>query len=341
MLLKTLSEAMGPSGFEGEVRDLIRSAIRPLVDQVETDVLGSLICKKGTDKAGPRVLLDAHMDEVGLMVVDIEESGLLKFRTLGGIDPRVLVSKPVRVGKEKHSGVIGSKPIHLQDHDESQRPLGIDRLYIDIGATDRADAEKHVSRGDVAVFATEFGPIGENCIKGKALDDRLGCAVLIETLRNTYDLPLIGAFTVQEELGLLGATAVAHRVRPDVAIALETTVCFDVVGAPSHGQGTILGRGPALTVQDSRTIANARFLEFMLAVAEKAQVPVQLRRVKGGSNDFGAIHVAGEGVVGGSISIPGRYLHAPAQIASLDDYENAIRLTDAILQELATGGWTG
>lgn len=340
MLLKTLTEAMGPSGFEDEIRDAIRGELSTSGYPMYTDVLGSLYVENGSTQSGPRVMLDAHMDEVGLMIVHIEENGLLRFRPLGGIDPRVLVSKPVRIGTDKRYGVIGAKPIHLQSPEERTKPLSIHQLYIDIGARDKKDAEQAVKLGDVCIFATRYEEIGDNCAKAKSFDDRVGCAILVETLKQKYDLPIVGAFTVQEEVGLRGATAAGYRVAPDIAIALEGTVCFDVVGAPSHGQSTILGAGPALTVQDSQTIADRRFLEFMMSVAEKHNIPYQLRRVKGGSNDFGAIHKTRNGVIGGGISVPVRYIHAPAQIISLDDYQNAIRLVDALLRAISEGGFT-
>ncbi|WP_029420320.1 M42 family metallopeptidase [Alicyclobacillus macrosporangiidus] len=341
MLLKRLTEAMGPSGFEDEIRSVLRAEVEGHVDRVYTDVLGTLICEKGMDRPGPRVMLDAHMDEVGLMIVHAEDNGLLRFRPLGGVDPRVLVSKPVRIGPEKRFGVIGAKPIHLQKPEERRKPLPLENLYIDIGARDKDDALAAVKLGDVAVFATRYEEIGEGCAKAKSFDDRAGCAVLTEVLRREYKLPLYGVFTVQEEIGLRGATAAAYRLQPDIAIAIEGTVCFDVVDAPGHGQGTVLGRGPALTLQDGRTLADRRFLEFMIHVAEKHGIPYQFRRVKGGSNDFGAIHRSRAGVTGGSISIPVRYIHAPAQVMSLEDYRNTVRLVQAVLMELQEGGFRG
>jgi putative aminopeptidase FrvX len=341
MLLKELTEAMGPSGFEDEVRNLIREKVSPHVDRLYTDVLGNLIGEKNVGVDGPRVLLDAHMDEIGLMIVHIEDNGLLRFRPLGGIDPRVLVSKPVRIGADKRFGVIGARPIHLQSASERQRPLRMDELYIDIGAKDKDDALTVVKPGDVAVFATHYGEIGDRCAKAKSFDDRVGCAILVETLQHSFNLPLFAAFTVQEEIGLRGATVAAYRTHPDIAIAIEGTVCFDVVDAPEHGQSTVLGGGPAFTVQDGQTIADRRFLEFMVGVAEKHDIPYQFRRVKGGSNDYGAIHRSRAGVVGGGVSVPVRYIHAPAQIISLDDYQNTIRFVTALLQEIAAGAWPG
>ena len=338
MLLKTLTEAMGPSGFEDEVRNVIRDELRPFAAKMYTDVLGSLYFENNVSE-GHRVMLDAHMDEVGLMIVHIEDNGLLRFKALGGVDPRVLVSKPILIGTEKRFGVIGAKPIHLQSEDERTKPLGLHQLYIDIGAKDKKDAEKVVKLGDVCVFSTRFEEIGDNCAKAKSFDDRVGCAILVETLKKEYNLPLVGAFTVQEEVGLRGARAAGYRVQPDIAIALEGTVCFDVVGSPAHGQSTTLGAGPALTVQDSQTIADRNFLDFMISAAKQNDLPYQLRRVKGGSNDFGAIHKTRAGVIGGGISIPVRYIHAPAQIISLEDYQNAILLVDAVLKSISEGGF--
>lgn len=339
MLLKKLTEAMGPSGFEDEIRNVIRDEIDGVVDRHYTDVLGSLITEKNMNQTGPRVMIDAHMDEVGLMIVHVEENGLLRFRPLGGIDPRVLVSKPVHIGAEKRFGVIGSKPIHLQTPDERRHPLKMDQLYIDIGAKDKEDALSVVKLGDVAVFTTKYEEIGDRAAKAKSFDDRVGCAIVIETLKKSFQLPLYGTFTVQEEVGLRGAGPVAYRINPDIAIALEGTVCFDVVDAPGHGQSTIMGAGPALTVQDGLTLADRRFLDFMISVAERHEIPYQLRRVRGGSNNYGAFHKIREGIIGGAISVPVRYIHAPAQLISLDDYQNAIRLLEAVLMEIQEGGF--
>ncbi|MCL6592775.1 MAG: M42 family metallopeptidase [Alicyclobacillus sp.] len=338
-LLRQLTEATGPSGQEDEVRNLLRSQVSESVERCYTDVLGNLFCEQGSGQPGPRVLLDAHMDEVALMVVHAEDNGLLRFRAIGGIDPRVLVAKPVYVGAGRLPGVIGAKPVHLQSAAERRKPLPLDQLYIDIGARSKDDALAHVQLGDAAVFATRFGPLGVGCVKAKALDNRAGCAVLCEILRTPAETPRIGVFTVQEEVGLRGAAVAAYRVAPDLAITLETTVCADVADVPAHGQGTVLGAGPALTVQDGQTLADQRFLAFAVRTAERHQIPYQFRRVKGGTNNFAAIQRSRAGVVGGSVSIPVRYLHAPVQVMSLQDYHNTIRLVQAMLRELAQGGW--
>jgi endoglucanase len=338
MLLKRLTEAMGPSGFEDEIRRLIYEEVRPYADRVYTDPLGSLIVETGESKPGPRVMLSAHMDEVSLMIVHIEENGLLKFRPIGGVDPRILVSKPVSVGKQKIAGVIGAKAIHLQTQSEREKPIGLDQMYIDIGARSKEEAEKAVSPGDTAVFMTEYQEIGERRAKGKSFDNRVGCGVLIETIRKTFDIPVIYAFTVQEEIGLRGAGPVAYRVNPDMALILEGTVCFDVIDAPEHGTGTVMGKGPAISVIDSSTIANRKMLEHLVQTAESAKIPCQYRRVSGGGNDAGRVHLARNGILTGAVSVPTRYIHAPSQMISLDDYENTIRLVEAFLRSVEKGG---
>ena len=211
MLLKRLTEACGGPGQEDEVRDLIRTEITPLADQVTTDALGNLIAVKNGTKAGPKVMIAAHMDEVALMVMSIEKSGMLKFSPIGGIDPRVLVAKAVVIGINRVPGVIGSKPIHLQKPDERKKALSIDELYIDIGASKKEEAERLVSIGELAYFTTEFTTIGPDRFKAKALDDRVGCAMLIDILKENYQLSLYGVFTVQEEVGLRGAGTAATR----------------------------------------------------------------------------------------------------------------------------------
>lgn len=338
MLLKRLTEAMGPSGFEDEIRQVIYEEVREYADRVYTDALGSLIVEKLGTRPGPRVMLSAHMDEVSLMIVHIEDNGLLKFRPIGGVDPRILVSKPVRIGKQKIFGVIGGKAIHLQTQSEREKPIGLEQMYIDIGASNKEEAERAVSPGDLVVFSTEYQEIGDRRAKAKSFDNRVGCGVLIETLKKSFDVPVIYAFTVQEEIGLRGAGPVAHRVNPDISLILEGTVCFDVIDAPGHGMGTVLGNGPAVSVMDSSTIANRKMLEHLVQAAESAQIPYQYRRVAGGGNDAGRVHLARGGILTGVVSVPTRYIHAPSQMISLEDYENTIRLVEAFLRSVERGG---
>lgn len=338
MLLKKLTEAMGPSGFEDEIRQVIYAEAKEYADRIYTDSLGSLIVETNTSKQGPKVLICAHMDEVSLMIVHIEDNGLLRFRPIGGVDPRILVSKPVHIGRNKVPGVIGAKAIHLQTQSEREKPIPMDQMYIDIGAKNKEEAEKLVKPGDCAVFATQYQEIGYRRAKAKSFDDRVGCAVMLETFKKTFAIPVVFAFTVQEEIGLRGVGPVAYNVNPDIALVLEGTICFDVVGAPGHGMGTVMGQGPALSVIDSSTVYNRDFLEHMMQVAQSSEIPYQLRKVGGGGNDAGRIHTARGGILTGTISMPTRYIHAPSQMISLDDYENTIRLVEAFLRSVERGG---
>ncbi|GIM48181.1 aminopeptidase [Collibacillus ludicampi] len=337
MLLKKLTEAMGPSGFEDEVRQIIYEEIKDHVDRVYTDSMGNLIAEKDGSLEGPKVMVCAHMDEVSFMIVHIEETGMLRFRPIGGVDPRVLVSKPLRIGEKKIYGVIGAKPYHLQSGAERDKPLAIDDMFIDIGATSRQDAEKYVKLGDVAVFTTEYEEIAPRIAKAKSFDDRVGCAIMIETLKKSFALPLSFVFTVQEEIGLRGVGPATYAVKPDIALVLESTVCFDAVDAVAHGQGTVLGQGPALSVIDASTIANRAVLQAIIRTAENHNIPYQFRRVSGGGNDAGRIHNIREGVAVGAISVPTRYIHSPAQVINLDDYEHTVRLVEAFLRAIEKG----
>ncbi|MDI3257086.1 MAG: M42 family metallopeptidase [Kyrpidia sp.] len=334
MLLRRLSEAAGPSGFEDEVRHVLIEELRPFARKMYTDALGNLFVETGPPHGGPRVMLAAHMDEVALMVVRIDDEGTLRFRPIGGIDERVLVSKPVRVGKDRIPGVIGSKAVHLQKPDERKHPFTMDELYIDIGAADGEQAREWVQIGDFAVFATDYEEFGERKAKGKAFDDRVGCAVLAELAKRSFQLPLVFVFTVQEEIGLRGAGPAAFRINPDLALVVEGTLCFDVPDAREEDAVTVQGRGPALTLLDRMTIAPEKLVRWMAGVAGERGIPYQWRRSGAGANDAGAIHVARRGILTGAVSVPVRYIHSPVQVVDLADYTNTIALLEAILRRL-------
>jgi len=338
VLLKRLTEACGGPGQEHEVRDLIRSEVTGLVDEIRTDALGNLITVKNGSKSGPRVMLAAHMDEVTLMILSIEKSGLLKFSPIGGIDPRVLVAKSVVIGKNRVPGVIGSKPIHLQRPEERQKALTIDELYIDIGASKKEEAEKLVSIGDLAYFTTKFAEIGPDKYKAKALDDRVGCAMLIDILRDNYQFPLYGVFTVQEEVGLRGAGTAAYQVQPDIAIVLEGTTASDVPEIPEHKHATSVGKGPCLTLMDSSVIPDQRLTAKLLKLAAEHNIPVQYRRNTAGGTDAGKIQQSRTGVRVAVVALPCRYIHSPVSVCSKSDYENAVKLVKAFLRSIEEGG---
>lgn len=339
MLLKELSEAAGASGAETEVRDIVRRHAKGWADRLYTDNLGSVIAEKGLSQNGPRVLITAHMDEVAFMIVGVEPDGLLRFRPIGGVDHRVVPAKYVHVGPRKVNGVIGAKAIHLQDRQEHACPLEWEDLFIDIGARDGVEARLHARPGDIAVFATPFEAFGERLVKGKALGNRAGCALLLDVMQEKFALPIVFAFTVQEEIGRRGARPVAHRVRPDLAIVVEATACADVGGTPPEEQ-TILGMGPAISAVDRSTADHAGFRDYVIRVADEEGIPWQRRRLAGGGNDAGTIHLFGEGVATAAVSVPARYIHAPSQLVSLDDYEHARRLLVAALRRIERGGFT-
>ncbi len=338
MLLKRLSAAFGPPGQEGEVRDLLRREIGPYVDKIWTDALGNLLAeKKGLEEGAPRVMLTAHMDEVALMITHIEDTGLLRFKTMGGIDQRILVSKPVVVGVKKVPGVIGSKAIHLVTPEERKRAFMLRDLYLDIGASSREEAEKLVTVGEGAVFNSSFCLLGDNRVRAKALDDRVGCSALVEILQRQYPVTLIAAFTVQEEVGLRGARVAAFGKDIDLALVLEATMAFDVPDSKPHETVTYLGGGPALTIMDRTLIADPALLASLRKTARERKIPYQLRRTGTGGTDGGAIHLTEDGIPTVVMAVPCRYLHSPASVIELSDYHHLVDLTSAFLSEPMEG----
>ena len=323
------------------MRQIILDAVGERVDSHRVDTIGNLITvKRGTGPApnGPaKVMLSAHMDEVGLMIVHIEKDGLLRFLKVGGIDDRVLLSKRVLIGENRVPGVIGAKPIHLLKAAERDKAVSVDEMTLDIGATSAEAAGKLVKRGDYAVFDTEFELLCDGQVaKGKAFDDRAGCAVLVELLRgDPYPFDLYGVFTVQEEVGLRGARVAAYAVEPDVAIAFEGTVCNDVPRKRDISSTTEMGKGPAISIMDRSVVVDKRLVQLLAEVAQEQGIPYQFKQPGVGSTDSGAIHLAKEGVPTGVVSIPSRYIHSPVCMLSMDDMENTIKLMRAALPKLA------
>lgn len=332
MLLRTLTELNGTSGVEKEIRQALRQEIEPFVDSIMIDKIGNLIVQKNRSEQGPKIMLAAHMDEVALMITDLTADGLLKFHPVGGIDSRILVSKPVKINSLV--GVIGAKAIHLQKPQERQQALKIDQLYIDIGAKTKEEAEKQVKLGDYAYFLTKTEPLGEGYLKGKAFDDRVGCYVLSEIFKKDYSLNLVGAYTVQEEVGLRGAKVAAYHVQPDFAIVLEGTIAADMIHLEEHEWVTELGKGPALSIMDHTTLYNPKLIEQVAQLAKNNEIPLQFRRGNSGGNDAGKIHLSREGIPTITISVPCRYIHSTASIISEDDVKNTISLIDLILHSI-------
>lgn len=337
MLLKKLTEASGVSGNEKEIREIIIEEIKDYVDKIEVDKIGNIITYKKGKIINPKLMVTAHLDEVGLMITGINDAGLLKFVTVGGIDKRILVSKPVKVGIDKIPGVIGAKPIHLQKREERNNALNISELYIDIGANNKEEAEKLVSVGDYVIFDSELLEFGKGLVKAKALDNRVGCNLLIDLLKKESDVGFYGVFTVMEEIGLRGAGPAAYKVNPDISIILEGTLCSDMPKADVHQVSTYLGKGPAISLMDRTTIYDIEFREKIVEIAQKNNIPYQFRKTTFGGNDSGKIHLAKEGSITSTISVPCRYIHSPISVMSLDDYNNTFKLLEAILSEIEKG----
>lgn len=334
MLLKELTEAFGVSGNEKEVRNIIINEIEDYVDELKVDKIGNIIAYKKGKIDSPKFMITAHMDEVGLMITGIDKSGLLKFTTVGGIDKRILVSKCVKIGEKRIPGVIGSKPIHLQKRDEWSKALDINNLYIDIGVDSKEEALKLVSIGDYVMFDSEYVEFGNNLVKAKALDNRVGCSLLIDLLKEKTDMSFYGVFTVMEEVGLIGAGPAAYTVHPDIGIVLEGTLCADTPDMEKHMIPTKLGDGPAISLMDRTTLFDMNFRNKIVDIAEKNKIPYQFRKTTFGGNDSGRIHQTKEGSITSTISVPCRYIHSLVSVMSKDDYDNTLRLLKSIIDDM-------
>lgn len=337
MLLEKLTEACSVSGNEKEVREIIKEEIKDFVDEIKTDRLGNLIAIKKGKEGYPKIMLAAHMDEVGLMVKTIDEGGFIKFDAVGGIDERILVSKQVLIGNDKIPGVIGAKAIHLQEPDEKTTPIKAKQLYIDIGAKNKESAEKVVKKGDYIAFNSEYVEFGNNLIKAKALDDRIGCAVLIDILKEEYDVNLYCVFTVQEEIGLRGAKVAAYNIEPDIAVVFEGTLCSDITEVPEDLHITKLGKGPALSLMDSYTIFSKVLNKRIFETAMENNLNIQYRQPSPGGNDAGKIHITKEGIPCAALSVPCRYIHSPSSVMCLDDFEGCKKTMKLFLKGIKKG----
>lgn len=344
-LIEKLALCFGPTSCEGEVEAAIREELAGTGAVLETDRMGNLTAHLPGKENCPRILLSAHMDEVGFMITHIEEKGYLRFDTLGGIDPAVLSGRAVTLGDESKrvNGVIAAKGIHQQTAEERKKLPDIDDLYIDIGTSSREETEALLCRGDFGTFDTPFCRFGKDgaYIKSKALDDRMGCAVLIEVLRalDGKDLPLDlwFAFTVREEIGKSGALVSASRIAPDCAIILETTAIADVANVDPACRVASVGEGGVLSLLDRSTIYDRELVSFALETGKKRGIPVQVKRYVSGGNDAAHIQRSGVGVRCLALSAPTRYLHAPVSVASIKDYESMVALVSAMLCDWKEG----
>ena len=331
-LLEKLCNAIAVSGDEAEVRKIVLEEIERHADEVKVDALGNVLAtRQGRGRKRTRVMLDAHMDEVGFMIVDEDGDGLYRFEVVGGFDVRHLVGKQVYVGKDRTPAVIGAKPIHLMNGEERTKKVPVDALRIDVGLSGKAKV------GDRAGFATNFRRVGPS-IMAKSIDDRIGVATLIELFRESPpNIDLCAAFSVQEEIGLRGAKVAAQYFKPDLAIAVDSTPANDLPmhdGSENTSYNTKLGLGPAVYVADGSTLHDPRLVRFLRETAEAEEIPYQLRQPGGGGTDSGAIQRALAGIPTVSVSVPHRYAHSPVSLARVDDWKHTHNLLRAVLARI-------
>jgi putative aminopeptidase FrvX len=329
-LLERLSNACAVSGDEGEVRKIVLEEVRPYADEVKVDALGNVLAsKRGSGEHPLRVMLAAHMDEVGLMLTYDVGDGIYRFDIVGGVSTADLPAKAIWVGKDHIPGVIGLKPLHLDNSDEHKKSISLDDLRIDVGPV-----SGKVKVGDRATFATEFLQQGPS-LRGKALDNRLGVATLIELVKHApSQIDLQAAFTVQEEIASRGARVAAFNFNPDMAFILDSTPAYDLPVwdvDENVRYNSKLGAGPAIYVADSGTLYDPRLVRYLIETAEAHRIPYQIRQPGGGGTDAGVIHKQRIGVPSVSISVPGRYHHSPAAIVRLSDWQHTMDLVATAL----------
>ena len=342
-LLNKICTVPGAPGFEKEIRNLVLEEIKDLADEVEVDNMGNVYAiKRGTgDK---RIMVGAHMDEIGFIVTHIDDNGFIRFHTLGGFDPKTLTAQRVIVhGKKDVIGVMASKPIHVMTAEERTKVAKITDYFIDTGLSVK-EVKKLVTIGDSVTREREFIEMG-NCVNGKSLDNRLAVFILIETLKNLkgkeipYDL--YGVFTVQEEVGIRGANVSAMRVNPDFGFGLDTTIAFDLPGAAPHEVITKLGEGTAIKLMDSATICDYRMVKYMKQTAHKHKIKWQPEILTAGGTDTAGIQRMTEGgSIAGAVSIPTRHLHQVIEMAHKDDIKGSIDLLTACIEDITTFDWS-
>jgi endoglucanase len=334
-LLKKLCEAHGVPGREEAVRTLVVSELKKICDEIRTDALGNVIALKKGNGRGPKVMLAAHMDEIGFLVSHIDEkAGFLRIDPVGGFDPRVLMAQRVIVHTDKGDliGIIGSKPPHILTEEERKKPLELKDLFIDLGLP-AEEVKKRVSIGDFITLQQDFADVG-NLVSCKALDDRVGVYVMIEAVKRAkkHVCDIYAVATTQEEVGVRGARVSSFNIAPDIGVALDVTVASDVPGAGEHEHVTKLGAGVAIKIKDSLSISNPKLVRRMRQLAEKKKIKCQMEILPRGGTDAGAIQMTREGVAAITLSIPTRYLHSVVEAVHKDDIQAAVDLLAAFLE---------
>ena len=340
-LMRELCLASGVSGGEDEVAEIIERELKDVADNIERDVMGNIIVTKKGSKKAPKIMLDAHMDEIGLMVKYIDDNGYILFSKIGGINDQMLMNQTVTIHSsvgEDVIGVIGSKPPHVTKPEERNKVVNYDSMFIDIGAKDKEDAEKMVRVGDLMTFNSLFVEYPNNLVMGKAMDNRVGCYVLIEVLKRVdADVTVYGVGSVQEEVGLKGAKTAAFKLNPDYALALDVTLSGDHPGIKPEEAPVVMGKGPALIISDASgrgILTQPAVRDLLIKAGEENDIDYQLEVSDGGTTDGTAIHLTREGIPTGVISVPTRYIHTPVSICSMDDIKSTIELIVAAINSL-------
>ncbi len=336
-VLKKLCDAHGISGYEDDIREIIKAELEDYVDEIKVDKLGNVICvRNGSDF---EEMIAAHMDEIGFMVKFIDENGYIRFTPIGGWFSQIALGQRVILhgSKGRVYGVIGCKPPHLMKNDERKKAIEFKDMFIDVGAGSREEVvEMGIEVGTPITIDRELVDLGKSKVTGKALDDRVGLAVMIKALKETKsDATIYAVGTVQEEVGLKGAKVSAFAIEPDVAIVVDVCVATDFPGAESAHMDIKLGKGPAITVADAGgrgLIASRRVLRWLRETAEKHGIPYQLEVAEGGTTDATAIHITKSGIPAGVVSVPARYIHSPVEVVDLNDVNNCSLLVAKALE---------
>lgn len=328
-LIKKLTQVSSPSGREEEIRNTILEELKGFIDGYEIDKLGNLIVwKKG--RSGEKLLLDAHMDEIGVIATYIDEKGFIRIEAVGGVSPYNLLGATIQFPKVK--GVVGVEGETQEDLAKNIKELNFDKIFVDIGAKDRESTEKLVSPGTFGVYHAPFIDLGERIVS-KAMDDRIGCAIIIEVLKRSKPYhDLYATFTIQEEMGLVGASTVAFNIKPDMAIAVDVTTHSDTPKGNKR-MSLNLGLGPAIKIKDSASISDRRVVEKLRKLAEENNIPYQIEVLLRGGTNAAVIQTTGEGIVSGTLSIPTRYVHSPHEMIDLNDVENAVKLLVILVEK--------
>ncbi len=338
-LLRKLSNAYGPPGYEDEAREILRTELEGVADETRVDKLGNIIFWHRGKKGKPLIMLAAHTDEVGFLVRYIEDAGYLRLHSWGVV-PNILPGQRLifRGKKGDLRGIIGTKPPHIMSEEERKKPVILDDLFVDIGTCKREEAEaRGAYEGMTGVFDVEFLDLGDGFVRGKALDDRAGCYVMAEVFKSLKGSPynVVAVGTVQEEVGLRGSRTAAYQVDPDYGLALEGTFAVDMPGMAPHMVPASLKKGPVVTLADASVIAHPRVLKAITEAAEERKIPYQFKKIPSGGTDAGSIHLTKGGVPSGTIAVPCRYIHGPASITTTEDIENTIRLVKAFIERIS------